>query len=115
MTPEGISSLMDCAKQYLLEKEISPVRTNKVLLAIEESQMEEVKKNPNAEQQKIECTIFVEDRITLILRNTGVPNNPFEGGENTKNIDPIRLLILSSMKHKSHILVNGSNRLIFKF
>lgn len=115
MTQEGIASLMDSAEQFLLEKGVSRDRINRVLLAIEETQMDDLAQNKDSGKVQIECTLFLEDKITLVLRNTGVSHNPTEGGTDAGEEDQARYQILSGMQNKSYILVNGSNRLIFEF
>lgn len=113
MSQEGISSLMDNVEKYLSEKEVSRTCINKVLLAIEETQMGNLEKEKNSGKVLIECTIFLEETVKLILRNTAITYNPIE--DNLDEVNKTRRQILSGMQNKSYILVNGSNRLIFEF
>lgn len=113
MSQEGISSLMDNVEKYLSEKEVSRTCINKVLLAIEETQMGNLEKEKNSGKVLIECTIFLEETVKLILRNTAITYNPIE--DNLDEVNKTRCQILSGMQNKSYILVNGSNRLIFEF
>ena len=113
MSQEGISSLMDNVEKYLSEKEVSRTCINKVLLAIEETQMGNLEKEKNSGKVLIECTIFLEETVKLILRNTAITYNPIE--DNLDEVNKTRRQILSGMQNKSYILVNGSNRLICEF
>ena len=113
MTQEGITALMDEVEGCLKENGIDRSRINKVLLAIEETQMDDLAQNKAPEKVLIECTIFLEEEITLVLRNTGINRNPTQEASDPANLP--RYQILSGMQNKSYILVNGSNRLIFRF
>ena len=113
MTESGIDEMMNGVEAYLKENGVDRSRVNKVLLAIEETQMDDLAQNKNPEKVLIECTIFLEKEITLVLRNTGINRNPTEEASDPANLP--RYQILSGMQNKSYILVNGSNRLIFRF
>lgn len=113
MTQEGITGLMDSVEGCLKENGIDRSRINKVLLAIEETQMDDLAQNKSPEKVLIECTLFLEEEITLVLRNTGINRNPTQEASDPANLP--RYQILSGMQNKSYILVNGSNRLIFRF
>lgn len=115
MTEPGITTLMDNAERVMLDNGIPRSKINKVLLAIEETQMDDLLQNKNAAGLRIECTLLLEDKITLILRNTGVLHNAAEPSVDASEEQQLRYHILSSMQNKSYILVNGSNRFIFEF
>lgn len=115
LTEKGIGFLMENAEQLMLEKGISREIINKVLLAMEESQMAALNHNKNNASVLVECTLYLEDTITLVMRNTGIAHNAVafnpEGDEN----DLVSYKLLSLIRNKSYNMVNGSNRLIFKF
>lgn len=115
MTETGIGCLMDRVEKVMQEQGISRSRINKVLLAIEETQMDDLLYNKNSKDVRIECTVYLEEKITLVLHNTGVSHNATQSTNRSEGKLQTRYRILAGMQNKSYILVNGANRLIFEF
>lgn len=97
----------------ILEKEGLPQsQINKAALAVEESQMHDLRLNKNAQKVIIECSMLEGEDITLILRNTGICSNILKE-DNTSDSLPRKLVSRMPGVSNSYILANGNNRLIF--
>lgn len=113
LTADGVSKLMDEVAGHLRQNHIDPKRINQVLLAIEETQMDYCEQEKKAGTHVMECTLSIEDEITLTLKNTAKERNAID--EKDETVDHTRKLILSGMHNKSYVQVNGTNRLTFQF
>lgn len=97
----------------VLTKEGAPQKQiNQAALAVEESQMHDLALNKDPGKVVIECSMLIGEKITLILRNTGVSSNILE--ETDGDALPTRLVSRMPGVSNSYILVNGNNRLIFQ-
>ena len=116
MRKKEIMALVYHVETILNEHDIDPIRRNRVMLAIEESQMRDLEQHPDHADTVIECTLTIKTKITLIIRNTGELFDPLRAPRHHVSLQQrLSHTILRRLPNSHYLPTGGDNRLSFEF
>lgn len=114
-TRSGIMDLVYKVEHDLHARGVDDRRIFKIMLMIEETEMFAIEKTEEP-GSVIECTLFLEDEITLILRDSGKEQFIMsEDAELASFTGYVYTRLLTAQQEKRYILTGGKNRVIYKF
>ncbi len=113
-TKEDVMRMVDEVEAELEKREVEQARIYKIMLMIEEVSMLAIEKN-NSKEFYLETTLFFDEKITLILRNSGTYTDSTEDAAPESIQDFMTMSIVAAQKHKNFSLAIGNNRTIFEF
>lgn len=114
-TKEGIMSLVYTIENDLTKLNIEREKIIRMLLMIEESQMLSLERS-NVKDGVIECCILFEERITMILKDSGGINDVTDqDGNILSDRSYLAMSILGGYRQKQYLLTSGANRTLFYF
>lgn len=115
ISSEGVMSLVNRIEQDLTERGIERGKILRIMLMVEETEMLVVEKN-QGKGGIIQCDLFFEDKIRLVLRDSG----PYSNATNKDNeVESFRAyaasMIVGSMNSNRYVVVWGNNRTLCEF
>lgn len=115
MSEQGIMQLVDLVEQTLKDHDVPAGKRLKAMEAVEESQMLLLRKIKKSEKIIIQCSLLIDEQITLILRNTQALYDATDvNGEMGGFQDYAAYQIISHIRNRNYMVIQGDNRAIFK-
>lgn len=115
ITQDGVMSLVDQVEQDLKQRQVDVQKVHRIMLTIEETEMLVVERNIGR-GGIIQCDIFFEDQIRLVLRDSGLYSDATDQDSKAESFRSYAAaMICGSFGNNQYVLTWGNNRTVYRF